>query len=113
MLIELSAGLMVTKRMVSVRKPPLPKRWSEPNKTIFTCPFGCGISPVGEELGFELEVNEPICWVGTAVGGRGVAVGKYVAVGGRGWKGVAVAVASAGLNRRFLVMPTAAIGAAG
>jgi len=42
-----------------------------------------------------------------------VAVGKYVAVGGRGWKGVAVAVAFAGLNRKFGFMLTAAGAAKG
>ncbi len=34
-------------------------------------------------------------------------------MGGRGWKGVAVTVASAGLNRKFGFMLTAEIGAAG
>jgi hypothetical protein len=42
-----------------------------------------------------------------------VAVGKYVAVGGTGWKGVAVAVAFAGLYRKFGFMLTAAGAAKG
>jgi hypothetical protein len=38
----------------------------------------------------------------------GVAVGRKTAVGGRGWKGVAVAVALTGLNRKSWLMLTAA-----
>ena len=52
-------------------------------------------------------LKEPIAWFGTGVGGTGVAVGKKVEVGESGWKGVAVAVAFVGLNRKFGFMPTA------
>ena len=52
-------------------------------------------------------MNDPICCLGSGVGGSGVAVGKYVAVGGSGWNGVAVAVAFVGLKRKFGFMPAA------
>jgi hypothetical protein len=42
-----------------------------------------------------------------------VAVGKYVAVGGIGWKGVAVVVALAGTNNKFWLKPPATGDASG
>ena len=60
--------------------------------------MGCGINPPVKES--EL-LKDPICGLGSGVGGSGVAVGKYVAVGASGWNGVAVAVAFAGLKRKF------------
>ena len=104
MLIEFLAGLIVTRRIVSVLNPYEPGRWSDPKSKIFTWPLGWGIKPVVREP--EL-LKEPICCLGSGVGGIGVSVGKYVAVGASGWKGVAVAVASTGLNRKFGFIPTA------
>ncbi len=43
----------------------------------------------------------------------GVAVGRMIAVGSRGWKGVAVAVPSRGLNRKSWFIIPAAGGAKG
>lgn len=71
---------------------------------MFIWPLGCGMSPVVRELGL---LYDPTC-VGAGVGGSGVAVGKYVAVGASGWNGVAVAVAFTGLYRKSGFMLTAA-----
>lgn len=82
---------MVAKMIVSVLKKRCPGRASEPSKRICTWSVGCpiGITSLSFSSGAE--------GVGsTAAGsGVGVTVGIYTAVGGRGWKGVGVAVASA------------------
>lgn len=72
MLTEFFEGLMVTSIIVSVRNPPEPKRWSEPNNRILICPFGCGSKPARGKLG--LLIYWPV-GIGVGVGGTGVAVG--------------------------------------
>ncbi len=81
-------------------------------------PFGCGKRPTAAGIEIpeywlgpgKLETPDlSASWAGgIGVGGIGVAVGKYAAVGGIGWKGVAVVVAFAGMNNKFGFMPPAA-----
>lgn len=65
---------------------------SEPNRRILICPSGV-LQPLGE-LFWGTEVGVAV-GKGVAVG-AGVLVGRYTGVGGKGWNGVGVGVASCG-----------------
>ena len=74
--------------MVSVRKPAPPGRLSEPNSRIVICRGSSGMVSTGksgtDNSGWAVDVGN-----GVRVGR---AVGVTTAVGGKGWKGVGVAV---------------------
>jgi len=84
--------LIVARIMVSVRNFVFPGLASDPRRMMLICPSGVTQPLFGLACGTEVGVA-----VGSGVAvGAGVLVGKYTGVGGTGWKGVGVVVASSG-----------------
>lgn len=94
-----ASGFKLASMIVSVRnRLPLPhqERMSEPSRRILVMPLGSSIDPTGpKSVGSDSNVRTSGVGIGVSVG---ISVGSKAAVGGMGWKGVGVAVASGGAS---------------